>query len=343
MSGSVSATTREGVAGGDVLRWFGRRVKEREMGIFVVAVAMLVYFQFANSAFLSARNLTTLSQSMAPTMIMALGLVMVLILGEIDLSVGSMFGFAPAIMWIAYEEFLLVLPVAVAVGLVAALAVGWLNGAIRVYFGVPSFVVTLGTFFLLGGLTVILLGGFPKTPPAGVTQLVLGNYAYAHIIWALAILVVMHFLLKNSRWGLHTSSTGGNLIGAREAGVRVDRIRIVNFMISALLAGLAGIMESMRVSSISPDAGGANTMFLAISAAVIGGTPLAGGIGTMIGAALGALVLSELRQGFTLLGVSANTFNVILGIAILVLMIFNLYVGTMRSGPIGRPGARRAG
>jgi simple sugar transport system permease protein len=132
------------------------------------------------------------------------------------------------------------------------------------------------------------------------------------------------------RWGLHTFAVGGNLVGASEAGVRVNRVKIGNFMLCSALGGLAGIMEAIRINSVDPLAGGPNVMFLAVSAAVIGGTALAGGSGTILGAFFGTAVLAILRNGFTLQGVSANTFNIILGISILVAMTLNVYVGRLR-------------
>jgi simple sugar transport system permease protein len=254
-----------------------------------------------------------------------------MILGEIDLSVGQAFAFAPIVMYLAYESLFLTLPLAIVVGLLATAGIGFINGAIRVYFGVPSFVTTLGMFFLLAGTNVILTGGFPKIPPDGgwVNQ-VFGAHPLSGIVWCAVILVGMHLLLNYTRWGIYTFATGGNFVGAREAGVKVDRIRVGNFMLCSTLAGFAGLLEAMRIDSIDPLAGGADTMFLAISAAVIGGTPLAGGVGTIIGAFIGTLVLSILRNGFTLEGVSAYTFNVILGIAVLVVMVLNIYVGRLR-------------
>lgn len=307
-------------------------LRRQEISIFVVAVALVIYFQASNSAFLQQGNLRGLSQSIAATAIVAAGLVMVMILGEIDLSVGQAFAFAPIVMYIAFEQFFLVLPLAVIVGLLMTSVVGLVNGVFRVYFGVPSFVATLGMFFLLAGVNVILVGGFPKTTPEeNWLTLALGEYPYAGILWCAAVFLFMHVLLNYTRWGIYTFATGGNFIGAKEAGIKVDRVRIVNFMICSTLGGLAGILEAMRIESIDPLAGGATVMFLAISAAVIGGTPLAGGVGTMIGAFIGTLVLSVLRNGFTLQGIGAFTFNVILGIAILVVMVLNIYVGRVRT------------
>jgi len=306
-------------------RLLGFLLRRQEISIFVVAVALIVYFQSSNPVFLSQGNIRTLSQFAAATAIVAVGLVMVMILGEIDLSVGQAFAFAPIVMYIAYEQFFLVLPLAVVVGLLATAVIGFINGSIRVYFGVPSFVTTLGMFFLLGGLNVILTGGFPKPgPEESPLKQALGAGPWSGILWCAAVLLAMHLLLNYTRWGIHTFATGGNFVGAREAGIKVDRIRIGNFMLCSALAGFAGILEAMRIDSIDPLAGGADIMFLAISAAVIGGTPLAGGVGTIIGSFIGTLVLSVLRNGFTLQGVSAFTFNVILGIAVLVVMVLNI-------------------
>ena len=334
-----NAPTKEEETGAEVekrgffSRLFRVLLQRREVGIFAVAVALLIYFQSVNPAFLSQGNIRTLAQFVAATAIVAFGLVMVMILGEIDLSVGQAFAFAPIVMYLAYESLFLTLWLAIVVGLLATAVIGLINGVVRVYFGVPSFVTTLGMFFLLAGTNVILTGGFPKIPPDGgwINQAI-GAHPWSGIVWCAVILVGMHLLLNHTRWGMHTFATGGNFVGAREAGIKVDRIRIGNFMLCSTLAGFAGLLEAMRIDTIDPLAGGADTMFLAISAAVIGGTPLAGGIGTIIGAFIGTLVLSILRNGFTLEGVSAYTFNVILGIAILIVMVLNIYVGRLRRG-----------
>jgi simple sugar transport system permease protein len=125
---------------------------------------------------------------------------------------------------------------------------------------------------------------------------------------------------------LHTIAGGANPLGASEAGIHVKRLKLGNFILAAVLAGLTGILEAFRISSIDPQAGGNQIMFLAVAAAVIGGTPLAGGSGTIIGGLIGAAVLGILNDGFTLIGINAFTFNMILGAAILAAMIFNIHV-----------------
>lgn len=303
--------------------------RRREASIALVAILLVVYFQSVNDAFLSQGNIRGLAQSGYATAIIACGLVMLLICGEIDLSVGSVMGFTPIIVYLADQEF--VFPIAVIVALLVTSLVGLINGVITVYLRVPSFVTTLGTLFLLTGLNVSLTDGFPKPAPEESTLTrILGGGPYSGIIWALIIVLLMHLLLTRMRWGLHTFAVGGNLVGASEAGVHVNRVKIGNFMLCSVLGGLAGIMEAIRINSVDPLAGGPNVMFLAVSAAVIGGTALAGGAGTIIGAFFGTAVLAILRNGFTLQGVSANTFNIILGISILVAMTLNVYVGRLR-------------
>jgi simple sugar transport system permease protein len=299
-------------------------LRQREASITVVAILLIIYFQLSNQAFLSLANIRTLSQFVAAAAIIAAGEVMLLICGEIDLSVGQIFALAPFIMYFAYQAGLPLI-VGIVLGLLVSLAVGLVNGLITVLLKVPSLITTLGTLFLLSGITLTTSQGFPVlTPSAGWLNEVLGHSPYSEILWAIAIMVIMQIVLSRTRWGLHTIATGGNLLGASEAGVNVNRIKIGNFMLASLFGGFAGILECFRITSIDPLAGGTDIMFLAVAGAVIGGTALSGGLGTIVGAFLGTLVLSILRDGFTLLGVSEFTFDLILGAAILIAMILNV-------------------
>jgi simple sugar transport system permease protein len=337
----LSETTRESAAGetagaGTQEQGFGVRllsglVRVREVSVLVVLVGLALYFQAANGAFLSPQNLLSLSQYAVPYVVIASALCLLLICGEIDLSVGQSFAFAPIVMYLAYDKLFLVLPLAVIVGLLAVAAVGLINGLITVYLGVSSLITTLGMFFLLAGLNVTLTGGFPATTPesSSVTQ-ALGESAWSGTVWALLIIALLQLLLSRTRWGLHTYATGGNPLGSREAGVSIARIKIGNFMLSGVLGGFVGIIESFRIQSIDPLLGGPDIVLLCIASAVIGGTALLGGVGTVTGAFLGALVLTVLRNGFTLQGIGAYTFNIILGAAILVAMILNVYVARLR-------------
>jgi simple sugar transport system permease protein len=302
------------------LRW-------REASILVVALLLVAYFESANHDFLlTGASLENLSQFIAPAAIIACGEIMLMIGGEIDLSAGMVFALAPFVMYFAADAGVPT-PLALVLGLVAAGLVGVLNGVVTVVLKVPSFVTTLGTLFLVNGFTLTISRGTPVSVPGSDTLAqVMGAWGYSEILWTLLIVAVMHVVLRHTRWGLHTIAAGANPIGASEAGIRVDRLKIGNFILVAVLSGFTGTLEAFRISSIDPQAGGNQIMFLAVAAGVIGGTPLAGGSGTIIGGLLGATVLGVLSDGFTLIGVNAFTFNMILGAAILVAMLFNIHM-----------------
>jgi simple sugar transport system permease protein len=249
--------------------------------------------------------------------------------GEIDLSAGMVFAFSPFIMHFALEAGF---PIAFAIlaGLAAAGVVGFINGAVTVYLRIPSFVTTLGTLFFVNGFTLTISRGTPVSAPENtLVAAFMGGWGYSEIIWAVGLAVVMHVVLRHTRWGLHTVASGANPLGASEAGIHIKRLKLGNFILAAVLAGLTGILEGFRIASIDPQAGGNQIMFLAVAAGVIGGTPLAGGSGTIIGGLIGAAVLGILSDGFTLIGINAFTFNMILGAAILAAMIFNIHIARL--------------
>ncbi|HEY1997814.1 ABC transporter permease [Paraburkholderia sp.] len=323
----MSSTTDTKTSGSRVRRWPGAIGRSSEIRILAVALILCAYFETANHDFLlTSASLENLSQFIAPVAIIACGEIMLMIGGEIDLSAGMVFAFAPFIMHFAHEAGAPVW-LALIAGVLAAAVVGLINGAVTVYLRIPSFVTTLGTLFFVNGFTLTISRGTPVAPPGDASFAeFMGGWGYSEIIWTLAIAAVMHVLLRNTRWGLHTIASGANLLGASEAGIHVKRLKLGNFILAAVLAGFTGILEGFRITSIDPQAGGNQIMFLAVAAAVIGGTPLAGGSGTIIGGLIGAAVLGILNDGFTLIGINAFTFNMILGAAILAAMIFNIHV-----------------
>ena len=192
--------------------------------------------------------------------------------------------------------------------------------------------------FLLNGITLHLLAGTQVFMPGGGTfHDIFGSqpgdyplFLNAEFFWALGIVLVLQFVLTLTRWGLHTTATGGNLIGAAEAGINVRMVKIGNFVLANLLAGFAGILDSTRITTIVPLQGGPDLMFLAVAGAVIGGTSLFGGVGTVIGGFIGVAVLVILRTGLNIIGVSAFTFDFITGLAILASMIANVQLARLR-------------
>jgi simple sugar transport system permease protein len=322
---------RVAAAGRTLLDGFLRR---REASVLLVALGLMLYFRASSDVFLSRDNVVNIAQATAPTAIAAVGIVLLLVSGEIDLSVGIVAAFAPFLLHFAIDFYSVPVLLAFPLALLLAACIGLINGLIVTKLHVPSFVVTLGTFFAIQGLLLITSHAYPVPIPEemkGRFQTWIGAGPWASIIWALILVAIFHVILTRTRWGLHTISVGGNPVGATEAGIRASRIKIGNFMITSALGGLVGIMEAARINTIDPNIGGGTTLtFYAISAAVIGGTALAGGSGTIIGAFLGALVLAELQNGFNLIGYSANTIYLILGLAILASMIANQYLSRLR-------------
>jgi simple sugar transport system permease protein len=285
--------------------------------------------------------------------------------GEIDLSIGSVYLFAPY-MFYEFNQWGMGLTLCLILCLVCSAVIGVINGFFTEYIGVSSFITTLGMLLAVGGLTLIISHAQPVAMPGAevtshvenVTKVVngqqitlqehvnsVGTFAnifgagqYSEFIWAVIIVIAVQIVLTLTRWGMYTVSVGGNKLGAAEAGINVRFIVIRNFILCSILAGFVGVMEAMRSTSVTPDtAGAAETMFRAVSAAVIGGTLLAGGEGTAVGAFFGALFLGILRDGLTLQGVNADYLDFILGVAILVAMVINVYVGRVRKGS-GRAG-----
>jgi simple sugar transport system permease protein len=313
------------------LRVLGR---QREATVFVIVVALFLYFLIkGGSSFTSKSNQVTLwSDDVAPYAIIALGEVFLLICGEIDLSVGFVVGFAPYLMHYLIDFYGFPGLLAIFFALLVGLVVGAVNGFFTVTVRVPSFITTLGTGFILLGLINTTSHDQPAAIPASVLGIGkwINNYAFAPIVWAVVLTVLFHIVLTRTRWGLHTVSVGGNLLGAREAGIRVNRIKYGNFMITGLLGSLVGLQQMYYTNNIAPTAGSYQWMFYAVTAAVIGGTAMLGGTGTVIGAFFGAVVLGILLDGFPLIGVSADPLNIIFGGAILVSMVANVQLTRLR-------------
>jgi simple sugar transport system permease protein len=310
-------------------------IQQREATVLVVAVLLVVYFGFISSAsadFFSKGDLINITQVMAPIAIIAIGEVMLLICGEMDLSPGFVFLFAPFLMHYMIDFYGVPGVVAIVLSVLFGLVVGLVNGFFTVTVGVPSFITTFATAFILWGLTLFTSHAQPVYPPASVQGIGhwFGTYAWSELVWAVVLVAVFHVVLTGTRWGLHTIATGGNQLGASEAGVNVARIKYGNFMITSVLGAFTGLMVAFQLNTIDPSAGGFTPMFYSVTAAVIGGTAMLGGSGTILGAFLGAVVLALLLDGFNLMGIDANIILAIFGAAVLVAMVANVQLARLR-------------
>jgi simple sugar transport system permease protein len=311
--------------------------QQREATVLVVVVLLVVYFGFISQAgrgtFFSSTNLANLSQVAAPVMIIAVAEVFLLISGEIDLSPGFVYTFAPFLMYFLITYYSVPVILAILISLLMGLFVGWVNGFLTVTLGLPSFITTLGTGFVLDGIALSTSNATQATPPPnslGIGKW-LGTYSYAEIVWAVIIVAVFHVILVRTRWGLYTIAAGSNQLGARESGINVGRIKYANFMLSGVLGAFVGIQIAFQTNVIDPTAGGYQPMFYAVAAAVIGGTAMLGGSGTILGALLGSIMLAVLTIGFQIIGISAYPLDIIFGGAILIAMIANIQLARLRT------------
>lgn len=320
--------------------------RHREASIAAVAVLLVIYIQLNNSVFLTSPLMSVVLRDTARIGIISVGIVLVMITGEIDLSVGATFAMAPYAMIRMTTDWDLSLWVTAPIAILLGVIVGFVNGFITVKLRIPALITTLGTFFLLTGLTVSFAHSQPiRMPVQQPFNLVFGQNrfgpldslwswdgltGFTPILWTLAIVLILTLLLSRTVFGLHIISTGSNLLAAREIGVRTNHIKIAAFMILGGLAALAGLITATISGSAAPDAGGSNLTLLAIAAAVIGGTALTGGSGTVIGALIGAFVIACLNNGLVLLGAQATESNIYLGTAIVAAMILNVQLDTVR-------------
>jgi simple sugar transport system permease protein len=284
----------------------------RELSVVIVVVALCVYFAVVNSAFTNVDNRGNIADLTSATAIVAAGEVFLLVCGEIDLSAGMTFALAPFIMMWANDQGL-PLFFALLVALVACALIGLGNGLITQLLNLPSFITTLGTLYLLHGIALKVSNNFPRPAPTeGKLVGIIGGGKWSEILWAIGICVVMQIVLTQTKWGVNTIATGANPVAAAEAGIRTRQIKVRAFMITAVFAGFAGLLDGIHISqSFDPSAGGNDLMFAAVASCVIGGTALLGGSGTVIGAFFGALLLGVLQDGFNIQGISATTFIII--------------------------------
>ena len=331
-------------------RWFEPAIdfiaRYREASIAAVAILLIIYIQLNNSVFLTSPVMSVVLRDTARIGMIAVGIVVVMITAEIDLSVGAIYALAPYLMIRISQDWELSLWLTAPIAILIGIGVGFFNGFITTKLRIPSLITTLGTFFLLTGFTVSYANSQPiRMPVKQPFNYIFGQNLYGPrdslfswdgvtgftpFIWTLIVTLVLTLVLARTVFGLHIVSTGSNLLAAREIGVRTDRIKIAAFMISGALAALTGVITATVVGSAAPDTGGSTLTLLAIAAAVIGGTSLMGGSGTVIGALIGAFVISCLNNGLVLLGAQATESNIYLGLAILAAMILNVQLDAVR-------------
>ncbi|WP_423821726.1 ABC transporter permease [Salinisphaera sp. SPP-AMP-43] len=336
----MNTPTRASKRQTSTLAMLGRNV--RELSVLPGLLLILAIGAFVSSAFLTVPNLMLILRQSAELGIVVVGLTFILLTSKLDISLESTVGLAPMVAaWLMLSPALGGLgtelgPVAgIAITLAVGALIGLVNGVLVVKIGLDSFIVSLAMLILLRGLTLgISQGRTLASLPDAYTYLGTAEWLYVPAaVWLMAILAIGGGLvLKYHRWGRALYAIGGNIDAARAAGIRVDRVLILAFVIASMLAAFAGMLLAGRLYSVTA-AMGQNLIFSALASAVIGGVQLTGGRGRMFGAIMGVLLLGTLTNVLTLAGVATFWINAFYGAVILLALL----IGRVASG---QPSAR---
>ncbi|RVI68654.1 ABC transporter permease [Sinorhizobium meliloti] len=288
-------------------------------GIFLSLVMLCIVFSFFNPRFMTVVNFMNILQQVAVVAIAAFGMTWVILLGEIDLSVGSIIAVAGMVGAQCFAFGMGFVP-AIALTLAAGALMGMLNGVLTAKLLLPSFIVTVATMGIYRGMVSLPTNGAPamienETWTAIGTERFLG---LPIIIWVVAVLFVINqIVLSKTSFGRRAYLTGGNREAAVYSGIKVDRLKILIFMIAGVMAAISGVLLSSRLFSAQTNAGMSYELD-AIAAAVLGGTSLAGGVGTMVGTLIGALIIGVMNNGMNMLSVPYFYQLIVKGLVILV-------------------------
>ena len=288
-------------------------------GIVIALIILCTVFTIANSRFLSLANFMNIFQQVAVVAIAAFGMTWVILLGEIDLSVGSIIAVAGMV---GAQSLALGtgFPAALLITIIAGAILGAVNGLLTARLLLPSFIVTLATMSIYRGLVSLPTGGAPLMISDPNWQAIGASHflGVPLIIWILLVLFLLnHILLSMTVFGRQTYLTGGNREAALYSGIRVGRVKIIVFTLSGIMSAIAGILLSSRLYSAQTNAGVSYELD-AIAAAVLGGTSLSGGVGTIPGTLIGALIIGVLNNGMNMLSIHYFIQLVVKGVVILV-------------------------
>ena len=302
-------------------RWLATRSAGTMLGLLVLCAGLWV----ATPYFLTAANLANVAEQSAIVGVIAIGMTFVILTGGIDLSVGSVVALAGVAIGVALHRQV-PLPVALGIGLVTGIAAGISNGVLISVGKLPPFIATLGMMSVVRGIALMLadgrpISGFQGSLRALATNRVLG--VSGAVLVMLALYAVAHLVLTRTVFGRLVYAVGGNEEAAAMSGINVRTVKIVAYAISGLSASVCAMLLVARLDSAQPIAGMGYELD-AIAAVVIGGTSLLGGSGSVVGTLIGALIMSVLRNGLNLLGVSSYVQQVAIGVVIVTAVLVDM-------------------
>lgn len=296
--------------------------------VFVVSQIVCVLFSLIfpnNFRYVSSDNIQIMLKAIPQLGILALGVGLLMIAGEFDLSVGSNFVLSAYLMAVAYNRGVPVV-IAIFIALIVGALIGFINGLLTLKAKMPSFIATLGCMMFWRGIVLVISKGFTEPfRPGRVTESIFGGSIgpiQAQFIWFLFVALIAYLLLERHKLGNHFFSVGGNKEAAIAIGVNANRVKMIAFMIVGVLAAFSGVVSTMRVHSVSP-AQGQGLELQAIAACVIGGLSLMGGAGSIAGIVLGAAFLYVIQDVLLLLRTPGFYLQMFIGILIILAAMFN--------------------
>lgn len=326
VTGTASRTSRRS-------SFLSMLLRQREFGITIFVLLVFMGFSLALPNFATKFNLLNMGRQMSELVVLGAAMTLLLIAQELDLSVGSIYGLISFSLGLLAQNLGLNIWLSMAIVMALAAFIGFVNGVITVYGGIPSFITTLGMMGVLRGITLWL-------SPWPVNRLeaplffeifggrvdIFGWNVPLQMIWMILIVILGVLLLTRTTLGYQIRATGSNRVAAELAGIPVKRVKIIAFVITAMAAGLAGIFGFAHVNSVAPTAG-TGLELTVIAAVVIGGTALFGGEGSVFGTFLGAALLTILRNGLIQMGSDGRLIDTYIGIIIVAAVLIHTHIG----------------
>jgi ribose transport system permease protein len=291
----------------------------KDKAIWAVLVVLVIVFTIANPRFISTSNILTLLRQVSMYGIASIGMTFVILLGDIDLSIGTIISFVDIICAYMMVNMGIHPVIAVIISLAAATVIGLLNGLMVSTFGIPAIIATYATQTAFMGLTLIICGGMPisgfSKGFAAIGQGYLGIIPIPVIIMIICF-IIGAFILNKTYFGRYFYAVGGNVEAAKLSGIRVSRIKYLVFAISGFFAGLAGIVMLSRTNSGNASAGADGFEFEVITCVVLGGVSVSGGYGKMSGVIAGTFIIGALKNGMVLMDVNSYIQKIVMGVVL---------------------------
>jgi len=296
------------------------------IGILPILVLIVAIFGVVAPNFFTDSNLLNIARQASINIVLAAGMTFIILTGGIDLSVGSMLG-ATAVVAMVTSLHPALSALSIPLALLAGMGMGLFNGILVAYAGLPPFIVTLGTYTALRGAAYLMADG-TTVINSSINFEWIGNSYLGPVPWliiiALAVIAICWFILRRTTLGVHIYAVGGNMQAARLTGIKVSFVLLFVYAASGLLSGLGGLMSASRLYSANGNLGMGYELD-AIAAVILGGTSFVGGIGTITGTLVGALIIATLNNGMTLMGVSYFWQLVIKGAVIIIAVLIDKY------------------